>query len=187
MRREVTIVTVIVDVLYFHFMTLHSTDAEVNFRGKNTFAGGFLTLSISRVKKRVSEKVSLRVMHRIRSESFGKTLGETLAKGLGSDPMHDSRLDSLRDSFFYAGYHRRESKLAQGFFYFRYYYNTVCCISSFSQCRTGHESRNFRYQCRVKDFLPTVSKSLWSRLSLKLTTHPNDLGYSDYCRVFNCI
>ena len=86
----------IVSVLYFHFMTLHSTGAKVNFPGKSTFAEGFLTLLIN---------------------------------------------------------HRRESKFAQGFFYFRYYYNTVCCISSFYQYPTatkqGHESRHFRCQCRV--------------------------------------
>ena len=31
------------------------------------------------------------------------SLVESLAKSLGSDPMHDSRRNSLRDSFFYAG------------------------------------------------------------------------------------
>ena len=42
--------------------------------------------------------------------------------------------------------HRRESKVL----FFSYYYYTACCISSFSQCPTGHESRRFRCQCRVK-------------------------------------
>ena len=31
-----------------------------------------------------------------------KSLAKSLAESLGSDYMHDSRIDSLRDSFFYA-------------------------------------------------------------------------------------
>ena len=46
--------------------------------------------------------------------------------------------------------HRLESKVL--LLLLSYYY-TVCCISSFSQCPTGHESCRFWWQCRVKLFI----------------------------------
>ena len=97
-RGEGTIVV----VLYFHFMTLHSIDAKVNFPGESTFSQGFLTFSTNQ---------------------------------------------------------RRESKFTQGFFYFHYYYS----ISSLSQCPTGHESRHFRCQCRVKFFSTGPTSRDWAR------------------------
>ena len=61
--------------------------------------------------------------------------------------------------------HRRKSKFAQGLFYFRYYYNTVFCISSFSQCPTGHGSRHFRSQYRVNVIIHQglIEFTLWKK------------------------
>ena len=120
-------------------MTLGKTLSETGF-----FRGQFKWCPTKRIRveKCVPERVLLRLMHLIRSETLGETLWHRKSrwvslwvlvrisprlsvrlfapKSLGSDYMHDSRRDSLRDSFFYAG----NTRLFRKWLFLWYIYTT---------------------------------------------------------------
>ena len=116
--------------------------------------------------RKVSPKVSPRVSARLSARLLARLFSaKSLAESLGSDYMHDSRWDSLRNAFFYAGYSMNSLPLINVFTKFSIGVDQVKSNTHFVYARPGARSPR-HFHC----VSPTKIIHSYMRISLSKQT-----------------